>query len=116
MDNGNLVIKNDKGRLSKEEIERLILEAESLKKDDLIRSKEIEARVKLEQFSLNIKQEILSGKLKNNLGEVNKKVLLDKIEAISHWLKANKLLNEKEIEEKYNDLETVYKNAQKTPK
>ena len=116
MDNGNLVIKNDKGRLSKEEIERLILEAESLKKDDLIRSKEIEARVKLEQFSLNIKQEILSGKLKNNLGEVNKKVLLDKIEAISHWLKANKVLNEKEIEEKYNDLETVYKNAQKTPK
>ena len=116
MDNGNLVIKNDKGRLSKEEIERLILEAESLKKDDLIRSKEIEARVKLEQFSLNIKQEILSGKLKNNLGEVNKKVLLDKIEAISHWLKANKILNIKEIEEKYNDLETVYKNAQKTPK
>ena len=116
MDNGNLVIKNDKGRLSKEEIERLILEAESLKKDDLIRSKEIEARVKLEQFSLNIKQEILSGKLKNNLGEVNKKVLLDKIEAISHWLKANKILNVKEIEEKYNDLETVYKNAQKTPK
>ena len=115
MDNGNLVIKNDKGRLSKEEIERLILEAESLKKDDLIRSKEIEARVKLEQFSLNIKQEILSGKLKNNLGEVNKKVLLDKIEAISHWLKANKILNIKEIEEKYNDLETVYKNAQKTP-
>ncbi len=115
MDNGNLVIKNDKGRLSKEEIERLILEAESLKKDDLIRSKEIEARVKLEQFSLNIKQEILSGKLKNNLGEVNKKVLLDKIEAISHWLKANKILNEKEIEEKYNDLETAYKNAQKTP-
>ena len=116
MDNGNLVIKNDKGRLSKEEIERLILEAESLKKDDLIRSKEIEARVKLEQFSLNIKQEILSGKLKNNLGEVNKKVLLDKIEAISHWLKANKILNIKEIEEKYNDLEIVYKNAQKTPK
>ena len=50
-----ITITNDKGRLSKEEIERMIDEAEKYKNEDLLIKERIEAKNKLEGEIYNLK-------------------------------------------------------------
>ena len=116
IDSGKLVIKNDKGRLNQNEIERLIKEAEKYKEDDLKRTQQIFSRNRLEQLYLDLKNNVLSGELKNKLSDLNKKVITDKCDAIQKWLKANKELSKQDLDEKYEELLREFENVQRTPK
>ena len=116
IDSGKLVIKNDKGRLNQNEIERLIKEAEKYKEDDLKRTQQIFSRNRLEQLYLDLKNNVLSGELKNKLNDLNKKVITDKCDAIQKWLKANKELSKQDLDEKYEELLREFENVQRTPK
>ena len=74
-----LTIKCDNDRLSETEIQRLIQEAETMKKDDLERIKRVNARLELESFLIQIG--------KKNYNEVKKKKLKEKIKDIQKWCK-----------------------------
>merc|ERR1719366_11203 len=50
-----ITITNDKGRLSKEDIERMVQEAEKYKAEDEEHSKKIEAKNNLENYAYNIR-------------------------------------------------------------
>ena len=56
--NEKLTIKNEKGRLNPNEIERLIKEAERYREDDKKRAEEIFSRNKLEQLCLDLKNNV----------------------------------------------------------
>ena len=116
MDSGKLTIKNDKGRLNQTEIERLIKEAERYKEDDMKRAQQIFSRNRLEQLYLDMKNNVLSGELKDKLSNANKKIITDKCEAIQKWLKANKELSKEDLDDKYEELLKDFENVQKTPK
>ena len=53
--NNKMVITNDKGRLSKDVIKRLVLEAEKFKGEDNLIKERIEAKINLEDYYYNIK-------------------------------------------------------------
>lgn len=53
-----ITITNDKGRLSKEEIERMVQDAEKYKADDEAQKERIAAKNSLESYAFNMKQTI----------------------------------------------------------
>lgn len=55
----NITIKNDKGRLSKEEIEEMVKKAEQFKEEDTKRKENVEAKNGLENYLYNLKNSIL---------------------------------------------------------
>ncbi len=55
----NITIKNDKGRLSKEEIEEMVKKAEKFKEEDTKRKENVEAKNGLENYLYNLKNSIL---------------------------------------------------------
>merc|ERR1711990_85893 len=70
-----ITITNDKGRLSKEEIEKLVHEAEKFKSaDDELKGK-IEAKNALENYCFQMKNQLSEEKLKEKFTDDDKKVI-----------------------------------------
>jgi len=64
----NITITNDKGRLSKEDIERMVSDAEKFKDDDELLMKKIEAKNELENYTYSLKTSIADEKIKEKTG------------------------------------------------
>ena len=62
-----ITITNDKGRLSKEEIERMVSEAEKYKSEDEAAATRIQAKNGLESYSYNLRNTLQDEKLASKL-------------------------------------------------
>lgn len=60
-----ITITNNKGRLSKEDIERLVREAEKFKNEDELIKKKVEAKNGLENYTYSIRNTLNDEKLKD---------------------------------------------------
>ena len=60
-----IIITNDKGRLSKDVIKRLVLEVEKFKGEDNLIKERIEAKINLEDYCYNIRITLKDDKLKD---------------------------------------------------
>ena len=74
-----ITIKNDKGRLSKEEVERMIAEAEKFKEEDELTASRIEAKNKLENYCYSLKQTCMDEKLQDKFEEEDKKMIEERV-------------------------------------
>merc|ERR1712094_36441 len=83
-----ITIKNDKGRLSQDEIERMVEEAERYKAEDEANRVRIEAKNSLENYSYSMKNTMADEKLAGKLSDEDKSVE-DKINETISWLDAN---------------------------
>merc|ERR1719188_986021 len=81
-----ITITNDKGRLSKEDIERMVNEAEKYKEEDDKQKERIGAKNGLESYAFNVKNTLDDEKLKDKLSEDDKKTILDKAKETLDWL------------------------------
>ena len=80
-----ITITNDKGRLSKEEIEKMVQDAEKYKDDDDALKEKIEAKNGLENYAYQLKNSVNDEKLKDKIDETDKTTLNEKAdEAISY--------------------------------
>merc|ERR1712051_728922 len=102
-----ITITNDKGRLSQDEIERMVQEAEKYKAEDDANKNRIEAKNGLENYCYSLKNSITSDEVKDKIPEDDRKALDDKIEDTIKWLDANQAAEKEEYEEKQKDLEGV---------
>merc|ERR1719167_1373542 len=73
-----ITITNDKGRLSKEEIERMVNDAEKFKAEDDKQKERISAKNGLESYCFNMKSTLEDEKLKDKISDDDKKTILDK--------------------------------------
>ena len=103
-----ITITNDKGRLSKEEIERLVKEAEKFKSEDEVIKKKIEAKNGYEGFLYNIKNSVKDEKLKDKFTEQDKETIDKLVNEHQSWLDAHHEATAEEYEAKQKELETVY--------
>ena len=94
-------IKNDKGRLSKEEIERMLADAEKYKQDDEKQKDRVASKNKLEAYIFSVKQAVADA---SNLSSSDKKTVEDAAEKELKWLDANQSADKEEIEYHYNEL------------
>ncbi|CAN1769789.1 Heat shock cognate 70 kDa protein [Linum perenne] len=102
-----ITITNDKGRLSKEEIEKMVQEAEKYKSEDEEHKKKVEAKNALENYSYNMRNTIKDEKIGEKLPAADKKKIEDAIEAAIQWLDANQLAEADEFEDKMKELESL---------
>ena len=102
-----IVITNDKGRLSKEDIERMVKEAEKFKDDDDKQRDKIQAKNSLESYAYNMKSTIEDDKVKDKISEDDKTVISDKCKEVIDWLDQSDGASKEEFESKQKELEKV---------
>ena len=105
--NAKITITNDKGRLSKEEVERLVKQAEKFKDQDEKLRKKVEAKNGLEAYCVNIKHTLNDEKLQGKIPESDKQTLLEKIGEVENWMSANHHAQIQEYESRQKDLERI---------
>merc|ERR1712224_328783 len=91
-----ITITNEKGRLSQEEIERMVSDAEKYKAEDDANRNRVEAKNALENYCFSLKSSI-SGE--NNLDPSDKEKLESKIEETTKWLDDNQNADKEEFEQ-----------------
>jgi len=102
-----ITIKNDKGRLSQEEVERMVAEAEKYAKEDEAQKSRIEAKNSLESYVFNMKTSVEDEKVADKLSEEDKKAVLDKCNEAVAWIDANQTAEKDEFEDKKKEVEGV---------
>ncbi|KAE8746182.1 Heat shock protein 70 [Frankliniella occidentalis] len=102
-----ITITNDKGRLSKEEIERMVNDAEKYRNEDEQQKERITAKNALESYCFNMKSTVEDDKMKDKISESEKTQILDKCNETVKWLDANQLAEKEEYEHKQKEVEAV---------
>lgn len=100
-----ITITNDKGRLSREEIEKMVEEAERYKAEDEEHKKKVEAKNGLENYAYNMRNTIRDEKISGKIGAADKKKIEEAIEGAISWLEGNQLAEVEEFEDKLKELE-----------
>uniref|UniRef100_A0A8C8VPK6 Heat shock protein 70 n=1 Tax=Pelusios castaneus TaxID=367368 RepID=A0A8C8VPK6_9SAUR len=102
-----ITITNDKGRLSKEEIERMVQEAEQYKAEDEVQREKIAAKNSLESLAFNMKSTAEDEKLKDKLSPEDKQKILDKCNEVINWLDRNQTAEKEEYEHQQKELQNL---------
>jgi len=102
-----ITITNDKGRLSKDEIEKMVQDAEKYKGEDEEHKKKIDSKNTLENYAYNMRNTIKDEKIASNLDPASKKKVEDAVEAAIQWLDHNQLAESDEFDDKMKELESI---------
>ena len=102
-----ITITNDKGRLSKEDIERMVNEAEKYKEDDEKEAARVQAKNQLESYAYSLKNTINDGELKDKISADDKEKLTKAIDETVTWLDGSHSASTEEYTDKQKELESV---------
>jgi heat shock 70kDa protein 1/2/6/8 len=102
-----ITITNDKGRLSKEDIERMVAEAEKYKAEDEAAAERIQSKNGLESYAYNLRNTLQDEKIAAKLSNDDKTQLDGAINDAIKWLDANQEAAKEEYEHRQKDLEKV---------
>jgi len=103
----NVTITNDKGRLSKADIDRMVREAEQFQADDDVNKQRIEAKNALENFTFNLKNSIADPKVSAMLSEEDKGKIEKAVADTIAWLDRNQTAGKDEFEYQQKELEKI---------
>jgi len=106
--NNKITITNDKGRLSKDDIERLVKEAEKYKDEDEKVRLRVESKNQLEQLCYQYRQTLTEEKLKDKFTEDEKKNVTDKTEEALKWANDHPTASKEEFDVKIKELEAIF--------
>lgn len=102
-----IVITNDKGRLSKEDIERMLSEAEKFKEEDEAEAKRVSAKNGLESYAYSLRNTLSDPQVDEKLEAGDKEKLNAEISSVVTWLDENQTATSEEYEDKQKELEGV---------
>ncbi|KAJ7568997.1 hypothetical protein O6H91_01G056400 [Diphasiastrum complanatum] len=103
-----ITITNDKGRLSQEEIDRMVKEAEDFAEEDKKVKERIDARNSLETYVYNMKNTINEkDKLADKIEADDKEKIESALKDALEWLDDNQSAEKEDFEEKLKEVEAV---------
>ncbi|XP_059826949.1 heat shock cognate 71 kDa protein-like [Hypanus sabinus] len=102
-----ITITNDKGRLSKEEIDRMVQETEKYKNEDEMQRQKIAAKNSLESYAFNMKGSVEDEKMAGKISAEDKRKVIDLCNEAISWLEKNQMAEKEEFEHKQKELEKV---------
>jgi heat shock protein 1/8 len=102
-----ITITNDKGRLSKDEIERMVNDAEKYKKDDEVQRDRILSKNSLESYCFNMKSTINDEKTGSKISAADKSKMTDACDSALKWLDANQMAEKEEFDHKLKEVEQI---------
>ena len=85
----NITITNDKGRLNKEDIDRMVEEAEKYKEEDELYKKTIETKNGLESYIFNVRNSIKEDKVKEKLTEEDIATITTTLSNVEEWFESH---------------------------
>uniref|UniRef100_A0A224XL32 Putative heat shock protein 70b n=1 Tax=Panstrongylus lignarius TaxID=156445 RepID=A0A224XL32_9HEMI len=99
----NIVIQNNKGRLSKDEIDRMVADAEKYKAEDDQQKERIAARNQFENYVFGVKQVL--DECGDKLSESDKTKVISKCDEAIKWLDNNTLADKEEYSHRLSELQ-----------
>jgi len=102
-----ITITNDKGRMSAEEIDRLVQEAERYKAEDEANKARVEAKNGLENYAFQMRNTINDEKAAAAISEEDKTAINAAVQETTTWLDNNQSAEKEEFEEKQKALEAI---------
>ncbi len=103
-----ITVTNDKGRLSAEDIQRMVDEAEQFKDDDEKIRKQMESKNGLDNYIYQVKNSISEEPIKSKLSELERESLDNKIKEIQDWNTENYNASTEENDMKKSELEAIF--------
>merc|ERR1712242_518376 len=103
-----ITVTNDKGRLSKEEIEKMVADSEKFKAEDEKQKERIDAKNQLESYCFNIKSTLDDNKLSEKISAQDKSSCPEKCNGPISWLDKNQTAETEEFKQKQKELENVF--------
>ena len=105
----SITIKNDKGRLSQAEIDKMVADAEKFKDEDEKERGRVAAKNACESYVFQAKATVEDEKVKENITESDRKLVLEKADTIIKWLENNPSAEKDEFEDQQKEMERVFK-------
>ncbi|KAL3140915.1 70-kilodalton heat shock protein [Trebouxia sp. C0010 RCD-2024] len=102
-----ITITNEKGRLTKEDIDRMVNDAEKYKAEDDAQKKKIDARNSLEQYAYSMKNTLRDEKVSSKISDEDKKSIEKAVDEAMEWLDSNQLAEVDELEDKQKEIEQI---------
>ncbi|KAI9033805.1 heat shock 70 kDa protein [Phycomyces nitens] len=104
----SITITNDKGRLSQEDIERMVKEAEEFADEDRAVRERTESKNQLENYIYTLKSQLSDdGALGTKISADDKEAIEDAIKDKLDWLDENALAEKEDFDEKREELESI---------
>jgi L1 cell adhesion molecule like protein len=100
-----ITITNDKSRLSKEDVERMIAEAEKFKEEDERNAANVESKSKIENYCYSLKNSMNDEKLK--VSEEDKATVMELVKNTISWLDSNQDKDKETYDTKYAEVEKI---------
>ena len=104
----SVTITNDKGRLSKEDIDKMVKEAEEFKEQDEKFIKRVEAKNQIESVIFGAEQSLENENLASKFSEEEKSSIKQKVNEIRDWLDYSDSYTFEEYEEKTKEFQSFY--------
>jgi len=104
-----ITITNDKGRLSKEEIEKMVNDAEKFKGEDDKQKERISAKNGLESYIFNLKSSVDNEEVKKKLSPEELSSAQKVLDSALQWLDSNQLAEKEEFEDKQKEVEELWR-------
>merc|ERR1712176_311265 len=107
--NEKITITNDKGRLSQDEIERMVQEAAEFEEEDKKVREKIESRNALENYVYSMKNTLSDGEkgVADKIGDEDKEAIEKALEEANEWLDDNQEAEKEDFEEKLKEVQDV---------
>eukprot|EP00164_Ancoracysta_twista_P000448 GFYU01000607.1.p1 GENE.GFYU01000607.1~~GFYU01000607.1.p1 ORF type:complete len:633 (+),score=243.70 GFYU01000607.1:64-1962(+) len=105
--NEHITIKNDSSRLTEEEVQRLVREAEEYAQEDNAQRQKIDARNALENYVYSARNSLEEPSVKDKVTAEDKAQVDQLVKDTVQWLDANTLAEVGEYEEKQKEIEAV---------
>ncbi|KAL4488065.1 hypothetical protein ABPG72_009403 [Tetrahymena utriculariae] len=103
-----ITITNDSGRLSKEEIEKMLDDAKKFEAQDKVAKERIDAKNSLDSYVHSMRNTVEDeAKLANKISDEDKKTIKDALKETQDWLSANPEADKEEYEERKTKLEGI---------
>ncbi|KAI8083271.1 hsp71-like protein [Gilbertella persicaria] len=102
-----ITITNDKGRLSKEEIERMVNDAEKYRAEDEAAAARIQAKNGLESYAYNLRNTLQEENVKSKLDASDVEKLQKAVKEKIDWLDNSQEASKEEYESHQKELETI---------
>ncbi|CAK9683129.1 unnamed protein product [Candida parapsilosis] len=101
-----ITITNDKGRLSKEDIEKMVNEAEKFKEEDEKEAARVQAKNQLESYAYSLKNSLSEEQFKSKLDASEIEEVTKAAEETISWLDSNQTATQEEYADQQKELES----------
>ena len=104
----SVTITNEKGRLSQDEIDRMVNEANKFKEEDNMVKERVDARNGLESYAYSVQGTLDDDNIKSKVSESEMSELRNKVEEVLSWIDDNYEASKEEIDTQRKSLEDIY--------